>query len=77
MFQDPGILLLEDGSLQILAASDGDSGIYRCVAENVAGSISHDTTLKVWGNLVWLFMCYLMQNITFYPFGSLDQSSCL
>ncbi|XP_052788091.1 hemicentin-1-like [Mya arenaria] len=42
------VVILEDGSLQLLAADAEDSGSFRCVAENQAGTVSHEVDLKVW-----------------------------
>ena len=45
-----GVVVLEDGSLQILASEAGDTGLYKCVAENRAGSVQHEIRVKILGN---------------------------
>ncbi|KAK3592726.1 hypothetical protein CHS0354_007728 [Potamilus streckersoni] len=42
-----GIVLLEDGSLQIQDVKARNTGKYKCIAENVAGSIDHEVDVKV------------------------------
>lgn len=45
-----GLVILEDGSLQILATEADDSATYKCVAENEVGKIDHEVDVKVLGN---------------------------
>lgn len=40
---------MEDGSLQILASEAEDTGRYRCVAENRAGKVEHEISVKILG----------------------------
>ena len=42
-----GIQLLDDGALELKSAEAGDSGDYRCLAENVAGIAEREVTVKV------------------------------
>jgi len=46
-----GHRVTSDGSLVLERASANDTGQYRCVADNVAGNVSHTVDLTVFGIL--------------------------
>lgn len=44
-----GIVILEDGSLEISETEASDSAVYTCIAENQAGEVKHEVEVKVIG----------------------------
>ena len=50
-----GVIILEDGSLQIINTDADDTASYKCVAENVAGKDEHEVDLKVYGQYITIF----------------------
>ena len=51
-----GLALLDDGSLEITSAQAGDSGDYRCQAENIAGVAGLEVNVKVLSKLLLLLI---------------------
>ena len=54
----PGYMMHRTGSLQFSAVQVEDSGMYRCVAKNSAGTVYRDIQLSVQGNFKFPALFY-------------------
>ena len=68
----PGYMMHRTGSLQFSAVQVEDSGMYRCVAKNSAGTVYRDIQLSVQGNfkfpLYSTLVCHFKTKITYDSF---------
>lgn len=55
----PGYMIHRAGSLQFSSVQVGDSGSYRCVAKNAAGTLHRDISLTVQGIVLFIQSIYM------------------